>query len=142
MVFGERFRSMITYREDHDLDLEQVAALFIRAGWAHRAQDRAKLARLIAHSMYVVTAWDGETMVGIARAISDGVTNAYVSTVTVLPEWRGKGIGREMVRRLVDVGEGKDAIQWTLHARPEVHPFYRENGFEGAPDMLRRPRRA
>ncbi len=131
---------MITYRDGNDVDLEQLAHLFGTAGWEHRARDRAKLAKLVANSMYVVSAWDGATLVGFARAISDGVSNAYVSTVCVLPEWRGKGIGRECVRRIVE-GEGKESIRWVLHARAELHPFYAENGFELADDMLRRERR-
>ncbi len=130
---------MITYRDDHDVDLDQLATLFVTAGWPHRAQDRAKLARLVAGSLYVSHAHDGPRLVAFARAISDGVSNAYVSTVAVLPEHRGRGIGREVVRRLVE-GDDKRGIQWILHARPELHPFYRENGFELAPDMLKRPR--
>ena len=84
----------------------------------------------------------GETvgeLVGFARAISDGVSNAYVSNVAVLPDWRGRGIGREIVRRLVE-GEGKGRIRWVLHARGELHGFYGLNGFEPAPDILWRDR--
>jgi len=131
---------VITYRDSHDVDLDQLAHLFDVAGWAHLGQDRAQLSRLVANSMYVVSAWDGERLVGFARAISDGVRNAYVSTVAVLPEWRGRHIGRECMRRLVE-GEGKEGVRWVLHAREELHGFYRENGFEPAENMLRRDRR-
>jgi GNAT superfamily N-acetyltransferase len=131
---------MIEYRDSHDVDLDQLAALFVSAGWDHRAYPRENLAALVANSRYVVSAWDGARLVGFARAISDGVSNAYVSTVAVLPEWRGKGIGREVVRRLVE-GEGKAAIRWVLHAREELHDFYRINGFKPAPDILWRDRR-
>ena len=132
---------MICYSEGHDIDLEQLAALFVTAGWEHRARDRTRLGALVANSRFVVSAWDGERLVAFARAISDGVSNAYVSTVAVLPAWRGRGIGREIVRRLV-TGEEKDTIRWVLHARAELHGFYAENGFHPAPDMLWRDRRA
>jgi ribosomal protein S18 acetylase RimI-like enzyme len=132
-------RAMLAYRDDHDVDLEQLAALFVSAGWPHRAADRAKLALLVERSFYVSTAWDAARLVGFARALSDGVSNAYVSTVCVHPEYRGRGIGREVVRRLVD-GDGKRGIRWVLHARPELHPFYGENGFTPAPDILWRER--
>jgi len=130
---------MIRYSDTHDVDLEQLAVLFVSAGWNERARDRTKLAALVANSRFVVSAWDGERLVGFARAISDGVSNAYVSTVAVLPPYRGRGIGREIVRRLV-AGEGKTAIRWVLHARGELHRFYAENGFQPAPDMLWRDR--
>jgi GNAT superfamily N-acetyltransferase len=135
---------MIEYSDSHDVDLEQLARLFVSAGWDHRAYPRENLAALVANSRYVVSALEGARLVGFARAISDGVSNAYVSTVAVLPEWRGMGIGREVVRRLVD-GDGKAGIRWVLHAREELHGFYRINGFEPAPDILwrdRRPHRA
>jgi GNAT superfamily N-acetyltransferase len=132
---------VIDYRDSHDVPIEQLAVLFELAGWPHRARDRAKLAQLVESSYFVSTAFDGDTLVAFARAISDGVANAYVSTVCVLPEYRGRGIGREIVRRLV-VREGGDGIRWVLHARQELHPFYRENGFEPAPDMLWRQRKA
>ncbi len=86
---------MIEYRDSHDVDLEQLAALFVSAGWEHRAHDRRKLGLLVERSLYVSTADDGGTLVGFARALSDGVSNAYISTVCVLPAYRGQGIGFE-----------------------------------------------
>jgi ribosomal protein S18 acetylase RimI-like enzyme len=134
---------MIIYRTDHSaIDLAQLGALFTTAGWGWRAADPARLAALVEGSRFVTSAHDhalGDRLVGFARAISDGVTNAYVSTVAVLPEYRGKGIGAELVRLLL---EGKDTIRFVLHAAPGVQGFYRKLGFEDASDMLRRDRRA
>jgi GNAT superfamily N-acetyltransferase len=63
----------------------------------------------------------------------------YVSTVAVLPGYQRRGIGREMMRRLLG---GRDHVQFVLHARAEVHPFYLACGFSPAPDMFRRDRRS
>jgi ribosomal protein S18 acetylase RimI-like enzyme len=134
---------MIVYRTDHSaIDLLQLGTLFITAGWGWRAEDPVKLGALLEGSRYVASAHDDERdhqLVGFARAISDGVTNAYVSTVAVLPEYRGKRIGAELVKRLL---EGRDTIRFVLHAAPGVQDFYRKLGFEDASDMLRRDRRA
>jgi ribosomal protein S18 acetylase RimI-like enzyme len=130
---------MIRYSSAHSaIDLSQLATIFTSAGWGWRAADPAKLAALVEGSRFVVSAYDGERMVGFARAISDGVTNAYVSTVAVLPAYRGRGIGAELVRQLL---EGRDGIRFVLHAAPGVQDFYRRLGFEDASDMLRRDRR-
>lgn len=128
----------IVYREGHDVDLEQLATLFASAGWHDRAVDRARLRQQLVGAMFVVSAWESDVLVGFARAISDGATNAYISTVAVLPTHQGKGIGRELIRRLTT---GREGIVFVLHARPEVTAFYLKCGFQHADDMLRIPRK-
>jgi GNAT superfamily N-acetyltransferase len=128
----------IEYRETQDVDLLQLARLFESAGWNNRIRDLGRLAQLVRGSMYMVSAWDGERLVGFTRAISDGAFNAYVSTTVVLPDYQHKGIGRELVRLLL---HGREGILFVLHANPPVHPFWKKVGFEKANNMLRRPRR-
>lgn len=130
---------MIEYRDaSHTLDLGQLAQVFDAVGWQHRTRDRDRLAQMVRGSMYGVSAHDGERLVGYARAVSDGAFNAYVSTVAVLPAYQRQGIGREMMRRLL---LGRDQVQFVLHARVEVHPFYLACGFSPPSDMLRRDRK-
>jgi GNAT superfamily N-acetyltransferase len=129
---------MIEYRDaSHAIDLAQLARLFESVGWHHRTRDAERLAQMVRGSMYGVSALDGDTLVGYARAIADGAFNAYVSTVAVLPDYQRRGIGRELVRRLLD---GREHLQFVLHADPPAHPFYLRCGFRPAPDMLRRDR--
>ena len=127
----------IVYREGHDVDLDQLATLFNSVGWQARAVDRARLRQQLVGVMFVVSAWKEGTLVGFARAISDGATNAYISTVAVLPACQGQGVGRELMHRLMS---GRQGIQFVLHARPAVKEFYLKCGFEHAEDMLRIPR--
>lgn len=131
---------MITYTDSHNIDLDQLSVLFNVVGWAHRTADRERLAQLVRGSLWVVSALDDGKLVGFARAVSDGATNAYISTVAVLPEYRGRGIGREIMRRLLD---GHDGIQFVLHANDNAYPFYLhlDLGFEPIDNILRRPRK-
>jgi ribosomal protein S18 acetylase RimI-like enzyme len=128
----------VTYREGHDINLEQLAGLFASAGWHDRAADRMRLRQQVLGAMFVVSAWEDSCLVGFARAISDGATNAYISTVAVLPQYQRRGIGRELIRRLIT---GRDGIVFVLHARPEVVGFYLKCGFQHADNMLRIPRK-
>jgi ribosomal protein S18 acetylase RimI-like enzyme len=130
----------IAYRDTHDVDLDQLAALFDAVGWQRRTANRTRLARLVDGSLWVVSAWDGDVLVGFARAISDGVFNAYISTVAVLPEYQKRGIGRELVRRLM---EDRDGIQFVLHANERAYPFYLHIGLDFQPfdNVLTRPRK-
>jgi GNAT superfamily N-acetyltransferase len=134
--YRDREDGVIEYRETKEVDLDQLVALIRTAGW-NRGDDPARLEKQVAGAFWVVSAWDGARLVGFARAISDGVTNAYVSTVAVLPGYQGRGIGREMIARLL---AGKDEISFVPHARPEVQAFYEKCGFSEAPDMMWRKR--
>lgn len=130
----------ILYRDDHDIDLDQLTVLFNSVGWERRTADRDRLAQLVRGSMFVVSAWEGDRLVGFARAISDGATNAYISTVAVLPEYQKRGIGREIVRRLI---ADRDGIQFVLHANERAYPFYLrlDVGFEPFENVLVRRRK-
>ena len=129
----------IIYRNDHEIDLDQLTTLFNSVGWERRTTDRDRLAQLVRGSLYVVSAWDGERLVGFARAISDGATNAYISTVAVLPEYQQRGIGRELIQRLI---ADRDGIQFVLHANERAYPFYLhlDLGFEPFDNVLARRR--
>ncbi len=130
----------IDYRDAHDIDLDQLATLFDAVGWQRRTANRVRLAQLVDGSLWVVSAWEGDVLVGFARAISDGAFNAYISTVAVLPAYQKRGIGRELVRRLV---ENRDGIQFVLHANDRAYPFYLHIGLDFQPfdNVLARPRR-
>jgi ribosomal protein S18 acetylase RimI-like enzyme len=127
---------MIDYCESHDVDLNALAEL--RAACDFAAVDRELLAQQIRGARWVVHAYDGAHLVGFCRAISDGVSNAYVSSVMVDPEYQRRGIGREMLARLLG---GKDNIKFVLHSRKAAAPFYAAVGFASATDMLLRDRR-
>jgi Acetyltransferase (GNAT) domain len=130
--------SDITYRDTKDVDIFQLARLFERAGWHDRTRDLGRLASLVSGSTYVVSAWRGDALVGFARAISDGVSNAYISTVAVSEHNGGQEILRELLRRLM---HGRDEITFVLQAQPALAGLYTEEGFEPAPNTYQRPRR-
>jgi ribosomal protein S18 acetylase RimI-like enzyme len=66
----------------------------------------------------------------MGRVISDGASDGYIQDVVVLPEFRGRGIGREIIRRLTDrcVAAG---LTWIgLVAEPGTQKFYETLGFQ------------
>ena len=128
---------MIEYRENHLVDLDALAVL--RAACAFASVDRVYLARQVSGALWVVHAYDGSRLVGFCRAISDGVSNAYVSSVMVDPEYRRRGIGRAMLARLIG---GRDDVKFVLHSRKDAIAFYDAVGFAAATDMMIRDRRA
>jgi GNAT superfamily N-acetyltransferase len=94
--------------------------------------------RLVRDATRVVGVYAGGRQVGFARAFSDGVANAYLADVYVLPEHRGRGLGVELVREMIENGPLND-VKWILHTS-DAHELYRKFGF-GAPSELVMERR-
>lgn len=121
----------IEYREGV-VDADKLAALRARCDFSARTVD--ELRQHLQGARWVISAWDGDELVGLARAMSDGVSAAYVSSVMVDARWRRHGVGREIMRRLM-TGRSP-ALRWVLHARDGAMDFYRSIGFVDAPNMM------
>ena len=93
------------------------------AGRPRETQDR-----LIQEASRVVGLYDGDRQIGFCRAFTDGVSVAYLADVYVLPAYRGRGLGEELVREMVEHG-AYDRVKWLLHTT-DMHPLYRKLGFD------------
>lgn len=96
--------------------------------------------RLVREATRVVGLYDGERQIGFARAVSDGASITYLGDVYVLPEYRGKGLGVELVREMIENGPYAEK-RWILHTK-DAHSLYERFGF-GPPSerVMERPRR-
>jgi ribosomal protein S18 acetylase RimI-like enzyme len=105
--------------------------------WAHgRPCDVVE--RLTREAQRVVGLYDGDRQVGFARAFTDGVSLVYLADVYVLPDYRGRGLGVELVREMVENGPYA-RLRWTLHTR-DAHGLYRKVGFaEPSERLMERP---
>ncbi|MEM7649011.1 MAG: GNAT family N-acetyltransferase [Cyanobacteria bacterium P01_A01_bin.70] len=82
-------------------EMQQLIALFQKAAfWASDRTD-TDMAVAIAHSHPVVIAWDGEQLIGFARATSDGVYRATIWDVVIDPHYQGAGLGRKLVQTVL-----------------------------------------
>ena len=103
--------------------------------WAE-GRPREVVERLVREAQRVVGIYDGERQVGFARAFTDGVSLVYLADVYVLPGYRGRGLGVELVREIVENGPygGK---RWVLHTR-DAHALYEKLGFRPNVRLLER----
>jgi GNAT superfamily N-acetyltransferase len=108
------------------------------AYWGH-FRTRAVLDRQVERSWRVLGAYHMGAMVGFARALADGEALGYLADVIIEPEHRGRGLGRALVREMVE-GAGAAGWRWMLHTK-DAHGLYADFGFR-APDAtyLERPR--
>ncbi len=67
-------------------------------------------------------------LVGVGRALADGVDTSYICDIAVLPSHQGTGLGKRIVNRLVELSRGHKKI--ILYAVPGKEAFYRKFGFK------------
>ena len=117
------------------------AFLSTEAYWG-RWRDRPDLDRQLDAAWRVVGAYEAATgaLVGFARAVSDGVSVAYLADVFVTAEHRGRGIGQGLVTTMIEEGPGS-RFRWLLHTA-DASGLYQRYGFlPPGPDLLERPAR-
>jgi len=122
----------IRYRIVTTAPSASLIALYKAAGWWHEsAHDRRILPKTVKNSFAfaVATNDDGE-IIGTGRVISDGCSDGYIQDVTVLPAYRGYGIGRGLIDLLAKHCIKKKLVWVGLVAEPGTYPFYRKLGFK------------
>lgn len=123
---------MIEYRTGKNgLDLDRVIELYEASTLGERrpVNDRARMAAMMEHANLVVTAWDGELLVGIARSFSDFAYVTYLSDLAVRASHQRCGIGRELIR--ITRREGGAQTYIVLLAAPKAVDYYPRIGFRG-----------
>lgn len=124
--------SAITYRTGNDLDLEAVVELYRASTLGERrpVEQRPRMEAMLRNANLVVTAWDRDQMVGIARSVSDFAYCTYLSDLAVRESHQRRGIGRELIRRTQEAGGQATVI---LLSAPRAVGYYPHVGFTQHP---------
>jgi ribosomal protein S18 acetylase RimI-like enzyme len=119
---------MIDDRRDVPLRTEDIIRVFQASGIRRPIDDAARIGRMFAQSNLVLSAWDGERLVGVCRALTDFSYCCYLSDLAVDRACQHQGIGRELVERTRTLlGEEVSII---LLSAPEAMDFYPRLSFE------------
>ncbi len=123
---------MISYRTGNGLDLDAVIELYRASTLGERrpVDDRERMAAMLRHANLVITAWDGELLVGISRALTDFVYVTYLSDLAVRVSHQRRGIGKELMRRTQAVAPSAQVI---LLSAPAAEKYYPHVGFTHHP---------
>ena len=112
------------------VDVASVHAFISGESYWGAGRSRELVERAIAGSTRVVGLYHAGEQVGFARSVSDGATVAYLADVYVLRPYRGRGLGLELVREIVDGGSAPD-VRWLLHTA-DAQSLYAKLGFSDA----------
>lgn len=130
-----------TFSDDPSrLDLAVIRGFLMTEAYWGRWRTAEQVAACVDGSWRVVGGYDSDgAQVAFARAISDGVSIAYLSDVFVLPAHRGHGLGVRLVREMVE-NSPAPRLRWLLHTE-DAHGLYAKFGFTaGDHTVLERPR--
>lgn len=119
----------IEYRYGNDLDLDHVEELYRLSTLGERrpVEDRAILADMIRHANLVVTAWDGDLLVGISRTLTDFTYVGYLADLAVRESHQRQGIGVEMIVKTREKMGPRSLL--VLLAAPKAREYYPKIGF-------------
>lgn len=118
----------IWYKTDReDVNWQEVAKVLKDSGLSDHSPEEQRL--VFSNSWAVVFAYDGDRVIGVARALSDGLLQAAVYNVALEEQYQGRGIGREILKRLLDQLKGQNVI---LYTHPQTVLLYEKLGFRRA----------
>ena len=123
----------ITYKNEKALPCNQLYDIFTAVGWADAAKTTEEIItnfnKPFINSTFVVSAWDGDKLVGCVRALSDMMFRSVIYDLAVLPEYQGKNIGKELVKRCIAKCPNSE---WLVATIPVRVGFYDSLGFKAS----------
>ncbi|HYD81708.1 MAG TPA: GNAT family N-acetyltransferase [Paucimonas sp.] len=118
----------IVYRSDRNLTAEEFADVFRRSGIRRPVEDLERMGKMLKHGNLLITAWDGDVLVGVARSLTDFCFCCYLSDLAVDREYQRGGIGAALIQRTREaIGESANLL---LLAAPEAMGYYPKVGFD------------
>ncbi len=114
----------LSYRIGNNLDLDAVLELYETSTLGQRRpiHDRDRMGAMLRNANLVVTAWEGELLVGIARSVTDFAYCTYLSDLAVRQSHQRQGIGRELIRRTRELGGEATVILLSAPAATGYYP--------------------
>jgi len=110
----------------NDVDWNELSNLYKIAPLGDKKADDLKVVFL--NSMYKCFVYNEGTLVGVGRALADGLDASYICDIAIHPDFQGKGIGKDIVNKLVEFSQGHKKI--ILYANVGKEPFYAKLGFD------------
>ena len=118
---------MIEYRQTRDFTEEDLRRLFLSVGWESGRYPK-RLVDAMRNSTHVISAWDGDRLIGLVRALDDGATIAFLHYLLVDPAYQGRHIGDELMKRIMKNFTDLLYVK-VIPSDPKTITFYERYGF-------------
>lgn len=119
----------IVYKETKEIDVSKIRELYLDVKWTAYIEDETIIQSIIPNALHVISAWVGEELIGLVRAVGDGVYILYIQDLLVKEAYQGKGIGSKLLQKMInDHKHIPQKVLMTENQEKTVH-FYEKNGF-------------
>ena len=118
----------IEYKKTKVFTAVELQGLFLSVKW-ESGNYPEKLVRAMQNSSHVISAWDGNKLVGLVRALDDGETVAFLHYLLVDPAYQGLHIGDNLMKQIMSCFEGLLYVK-VMPSDPKTIPFYERYGFQ------------
>lgn len=115
--------------ESKNINVDQLEKLYNDVQWFAYTQDLAVLHQALIQSLDVISAWDGDELVGLIRIVGDGLTIMYIQDILVLNAYQNQGIATKLVQRALNKYNSVRQKVLLTEEAPDVRHFYEKNGF-------------
>lgn len=124
---------MKTYlRENFIPDTEELMKLYDNVGWINYTKNLDMLQKSYEKSLFVLTAWDDNVLIGAVRVVGDGHSIIYIQDLLVLTDYQHMGVGTKLLSEVIN--KYKHVYQKVLltENEPKTKKFYEKLGFTDA----------
>jgi len=110
-------------------DETQILPLYRAVGWSNYYNRPEMLKQAFAGSLCTLAAWENGRLIGLIRAVGDGVTIVFIQDILVHPAYQRRGIGRALIARMLECYDHVRQIHLLTDDVPETVGFYKAVGF-------------
>lgn len=116
-----------SWKDDQStIDWDELSELYRIAPLGEKRPDDLKI--VFSNSKFKCFVFDNSKLIGVGRALADGVDCSYLCDVAIHPDYQGVGLGRDIIQKLINLSEGHKKI--ILYANPGKEGFYNKLGFK------------
>ena len=126
---------MIRYACNPRLDFAAVLDLYASVSWSNYTNHPQRLEQAFHQSLFVMAAYDEDKLIGLIRAVGDGLTIVFIQDLLVYPHYQRQGIGRSLLEQMLKRFKDVYQIQLATELSDKNLAFYQELGFRRQEDF-------
>lgn len=120
----------ISFSNAKNIEKNQLKNLYSNVDWIAYTQNIELLEQAVSNSLEVISAWDNGELIGLIRAVGDGLTILYIQDILVVDSFQNQGIGTQLIQKLLKKYEKVRQTVLLTEEAPDVRRFYEKNEFK------------